>query len=74
MGEPLRVDPAALSGAGSGVAELSSGVTAAVGALTASYNANTGQDAAGTAFGFAYQDSARELVDGVGKGSMRYAI
>jgi hypothetical protein len=39
-----------------------------VGALTGSYNADTGQDAAGTAFGFAYQDSARALVDGVGKG------
>ena len=43
-------------------------MTAAVGSLTASYNANTGQDAAGAAFGFAYQDSARALVDGVGKG------
>lgn len=68
MGEPLRVDPAGLSAAGSAVAELSNGVTAAVGSLTASYNANTGQDAAGAAFGFAYQDSARALVDGVGKG------
>ena len=68
MGEPLRVDPAGLSAAGSAVAELSSGVTAAVGSLTASYNANTGQDAAGTAFGFAYQDSARALVEGVAKG------
>jgi hypothetical protein len=68
MGEPLRVDPAGLSAAGSAVAELSTGVTAAVGSLTASYNANTGQDAAGTAFGFAYQDSARALVEGVAKG------
>lgn len=68
MGEPLRVDPPALSGAGSSVAGLSEGLSAAVGALTGSYNANTGQDAAGTAFGFAYQDSASALVDGVGKG------
>ncbi|BBY65403.1 ADP-ribosyltransferase [Mycolicibacterium helvum] len=68
MGEPLRVDPVGLSAAGSAVAELSNGVTAAVGSLTASYNANTGQDAAGTAFGFAYQDSAKALVDGVAKG------
>ncbi len=68
MGEPLRVDPPALSGAGSAVAGLSEGLSAAVGALTGSYNANTGQDAAGTAFGFAYQDSASALVDAVGKG------
>jgi hypothetical protein len=68
VGEPLRVDPAALSGAGSAVAGLSEALTAAVSALTGSYNADTGQDAAGTAFGFAYQDSARALVDGVGKG------
>ncbi|WP_179467326.1 WXG100 family type VII secretion target [Mycolicibacterium vinylchloridicum] len=64
----LRVDPAALSGAGSAVAGLSEVLTAAVGSLTGSYNADTGQDAAGTAFGFAYQDSARALVDGVSKG------
>lgn len=68
MGEPLRVDPAALSGAGSAVTELSNGLTAALGALTAAYNANTGQDAAGTSFGFAYQESARALVDAVAKG------
>lgn len=68
MGEPLRVDPAALSGAGTAVAGLSEGVTAAVGALTGSYNADTGQDAAGTAFGFAYQDSASALVEAVAKG------
>ncbi|MEZ0358066.1 ADP-ribosyltransferase [Mycobacterium sp. SA01] len=68
MGEPLRVDPPALSGAGSAVAGLSEGLTAAVGALTGSYNANAGQDAAGTAFGFAYQDSASALVEAVGKG------
>ena len=48
MGEPLRVDPPALSGAGTAVAGLSEGLSAAVGALTGSYNANTGQDAAGT--------------------------
>ncbi|WP_099252021.1 ADP-ribosyltransferase [Mycobacterium sp. shizuoka-1] len=36
--------------------------------LTVAYNANTGQDAAGTAFGFAYQDSARALVDAAAKG------
>jgi hypothetical protein len=60
------VDPAALSGAGAGVAGLSEALTAAVGSLIGSYNADTGQDAAGTAFGFAYQDSARALVDGVG--------
>ncbi|EHB55677.1 hypothetical protein MycrhDRAFT_2871 [Mycolicibacterium rhodesiae JS60] len=64
----LRVDPAALSGAGSAVAEVSNGVATAVGAVTASYNANTGQDAAGTAFGFAYQDSAGELVKAVATG------
>ena len=68
MGEPLRVDPAGLSGAGSAVGGLSNGLVAAVGLLTTSYNADTGQDAAGTAFGFAYQDSARALVDGVAKG------
>jgi hypothetical protein len=68
MGEPLRVDPAALSGAGSAVGGLSSGIVAAVGSLMAAYNADTGQDAAGTAFGFAYQDSASALVDGVAKG------
>jgi hypothetical protein len=62
------VDPAALSGAGSAVAGVSEALTAAVGSLTSSYDADTGQDAAGTAFGFAYQDSARALVDGVGKG------
>ncbi|TGD86872.1 hypothetical protein BayCH28_16730 [Mycolicibacterium sp. CH28] len=39
-----------------------------MGALAAAYDANTGQDAAGTAFGFAYQDSAKALVDGVAKG------
>jgi hypothetical protein len=68
MGEPLRVDPAALSGAGTAVAGLSEGLTAAVGALTGSYNADTGQDAAGTAFGFAYQDSASALIEAVAKG------
>ncbi|WP_445169202.1 WXG100-like domain-containing protein [Mycolicibacterium sp. Dal123E01] len=36
--------------------------------MTAGYNADSGQDAAGTAFGFAYQDSASALVDGVAKG------
>lgn len=68
MGEPLRVDAAALSGAGTAVAALSDGLTAALGALTGSYNADTGQDAAGTAFGFAYQDSAGALVEAVAKG------
>lgn len=68
MGEPLRVDPGALSGAGSAVAAVSGGITTAVGTLTASYNANSGQDAAGTAFGFAYQDSAGELVKAVAMG------
>ncbi|MFN8229141.1 MAG: ADP-ribosyltransferase [Mycobacterium sp.] len=68
MGDPLRVDPAALSGAGSAVADLSSGLIAALSALTNAYDANTGQDAAGTAFGFAYQDSARALVESVAKG------
>ncbi|BBZ79954.1 hypothetical protein MANY_52910 [Mycolicibacterium anyangense] len=68
MGEPLRVDPAALSGAGSSVAGLSAGVEAAVSSLTAAYNADTGQDAAGAAFGLAYQDSAKALVSAVAKG------
>ncbi|MCV7347340.1 ADP-ribosyltransferase [Mycolicibacterium rhodesiae] len=68
MGEPLRVDPPALSGAGAAVGEVSGAIVAAVGSLTGSYNADTGQDAAGTAFGFAYQDSARALIDGVAKG------
>ncbi|SBS72057.1 hypothetical protein MHPYR_120164 [uncultured Mycobacterium sp.] len=43
VGEPLRVDPAALSAAGSAVAGVSNGVAAAVGTLTASYNATPGR-------------------------------
>ena len=36
--------------------------------LTAAYNADTGQDAAGAAFGLAYQDSAKTLVSAVAQG------
>lgn len=68
MGEPLRVDPAALSGAGSSIAGLSAALEAAVSSLTAAYNADTGQDAAGAAFGLAYQDSAKTLVSAVANG------
>lgn len=68
MVEPLRVNPAALSGAGSSIAGLSPALEAAVGSLIAAYNADTGQDAAGTAFGLAYQDSAKALVSAVAQG------
>ena len=68
MTEPLWVDPAALSGAGGTVAAQGDTLVTALATLITSYNADTGQDAAGTAFGFTYQDSAGAVVDAVAAG------
>src|ERR1700742_4405683 len=59
---PLGVDPAALSAAGAAVIAIGDDVFAALGALTAGFSANTGQDAAGEVFGLAYQDAAEALL------------
>ena len=59
---PLAVDPAALSAAGAAVIAVGDDLAAAVGALTAGFSANTGQDAAGEVFGLAYQDAAEALL------------
>jgi hypothetical protein len=59
---PLGVDPAALSAAGAAVVAIGDDVFAALGALTAGFAANTGQDAAGEVFGLAYQDAAEKLL------------
>ncbi|MGO9153601.1 ADP-ribosyltransferase [Mycobacterium sp.] len=59
---PLAVDPAALSAAGAAVIAIGDDVAAALGALTAGFSANTGQDAAGEVFGLAYQDAAEALL------------
>ncbi|HEY4041370.1 MAG TPA: ADP-ribosyltransferase [Rhodopila sp.] len=59
---PLTVDPAALSAAGAAVVAIGDDVAAALGALTAGFSANTGQDAAGEVFGLAYQDAAGALM------------
>lgn len=73
MTEPLVVDPASLSGAGAAVASTGDGLVAALSTLTAAYNADTGQDSAGAAFGYAYQESGLEIVTAVAAGSMRCA-
>lgn len=65
---PLSVDPEALSGAGGVVAAVGSVLGASVGALTAGYGANTGQDAAGEVFGLAYQDAAESLLKAAAAG------
>jgi NAD:arginine ADP-ribosyltransferase len=59
---PLAVDPAALSAAGAAVVAIGDDLVAALGALTAGFSANTGQDAAGEVFGLAYQDAAEALL------------
>jgi len=59
---PLSVDPAALSAAGAAVIAIGDDVAAALGASTAGFSANTGQDAAGEVFGLAYQDAAEALL------------
>lgn len=64
----LTVDPRTLSGAGSVVVAVGGSLRAAVGALTAGYGANTGQDAAGEVFGLAYQDTAESLLKAVAAG------
>ncbi|MGA8546725.1 MAG: hypothetical protein WB785_15900, partial [Mycobacterium sp.] len=65
---PLAVDPQALSGAGAAVISVGDGVAAALGPLTSGFGGNTGQDAAGEAFGLAYQDSAKNLLKAVAAG------
>ena len=64
----LAVDPVSLSAAGTSIAAVGDELQAALGTLTEVYNANTGQDPAGTAFGFAYQGSAHALVQAVASG------
>ncbi|ETZ97092.1 putative conserved alanine and proline rich protein [Mycobacterium kansasii 732] len=59
---PLAVDPEAMFVAGSSVAAVGEALVAALGALTAGFGANTGQDAAGDMFGLAYQEAAKSLV------------
>lgn len=48
---PITVDPNALSGAGVSVGAVGDGLAAAMSTLTATFNANTGQDSAGLLFG-----------------------
>ncbi len=59
---PLTIDPAALLAAGAAVVAVGDDVAAALGALTAGFSANTGQDAAGEVFGLGYQDAAEQLL------------
>jgi hypothetical protein len=65
---PLAVDPAALDGAGSAVVAVGEGLAAAVGALTAGFGANTGQDAAGEVFGLNYQTAAESTLKAAAAG------
>lgn len=65
---PLAVDPAALDGAGTAVVAVGDGLTAAVGALTSGFGANTGQDAAGEVFGLKYQDAAESALKAAAAG------
>ncbi|CAN5713000.1 outer membrane channel protein/necrotizing toxin glycohydrolase CpnT [soil metagenome] len=58
----LSVDPAGLSGAGVSVGAVGDGLTAATTALTATFNANTGQDAAGVQFGRQYVNTGGDLL------------
>lgn len=61
----IDVDPEALAGAGRAISELGDQFAAAVSALSSSLEggAPTGLDAAGAAFGLAYQKSAHALMD-----------
>ena len=68
MTEPLWVDPSALSGAGGAVAAVGDGLGTVLNTLTASFNADTGQDAAGMAFGFAYRRSGKAIVAAITAG------
>lgn len=65
---PLAVDPAAMSGAGAAVISAADGVGAATKALTSGFGANTGQDAAGEAFGLSYQDTAKAVLKAAAMG------
>jgi hypothetical protein len=71
---PLAVDPEALSAAGAAVIAAGDDVAAALGALTAGFAANTGQDSAGEVFGLAYQDAAESLLKAAAAGinALRY--
>ena len=71
---PLAVDPEPLSAAGAAVVAAGDDVAAALGALTAGFSANTGQDAAGEVFGLAYQDAAESLLKAAAAGinALRY--
>jgi len=71
---PLAVDPTALSAAGTAVVAVGDDVAAAMGALTAGFAANTGQDSAGEVFGLAYQDAAESLLKAATAGinALRY--
>lgn len=58
----LAVDPAALAGAGGLTAGVGDGLAGAVAALTAGFDANTGQDRAGLVFAESYEDTAGLLL------------
>lgn len=62
---PIVVDPDALSGAGEAVTTVGDELSAAIEALSSSLGggAPSGLDAAGLAFGMAYQKSAQALLD-----------
>jgi hypothetical protein len=64
----LAVDPQALSGAGAAVIAGGDAVAAAVSPLTAGFGANTGQDSSGEAFGLAYQDAGKSLLQAMASG------
>jgi RHS repeat-associated protein len=59
---PITVDPSALAGAGVSVGALGDGLVTAITTLAATFNANTGQDAAGVLFGRQYENTGRDLL------------
>jgi hypothetical protein len=64
----LSVEPAALSGAGVSVGAVGDGLVTAMTTLAATFNANTGQDAAGVLFGRQYVNTGRDVLHAVTAG------
>ena len=64
----LAVDPAVLAGAGVGLIGVGEGLSPAVAALSAAFNANSGQDTAGVMFGRHYGDAGRGIMESVAAG------
>jgi hypothetical protein len=65
---PLTVDPGALSGAGVAVGAVGESLVTAMSTLAVSFDANTGQDAAGVMFGRQYVNTGRDLLNAVTAG------